>query len=281
MIDLHIHTAYSADGTVPVHELLDMAEQKKLSVLSITDHNTVDAYTELEEESVRKRFSGRIIPGIELGAVLDGQAIEILGYDIDTKEMAKLVQGYPPCSYFDFMSSRTKEKLAQFGLEPPTQDTGKSLTALFKAVFNLHKDAIQKIDKNIVDSNSLFRGGLTNKRSKFYIGFEDFYKSSDEIITWIHDCRGKAFAAHPDEYGIYADEIRNALKKSIDGVECIHYSSSPQRRKSHIDFCKSNNLLISGGSDFHGARKPTVELGVGKGDIHVPEEFINWAEKFV
>ena len=89
-IDLHIHTIYS-DGQHTVSEILRKSEEVGLSTISITDHDTVDAYEELEKTEVRSLFSGKIIPGIEISFNLDGRLFDVLGYDIDITIMKKLL----------------------------------------------------------------------------------------------------------------------------------------------------------------------------------------------
>lgn len=87
MIDLHLHTIHS-DGTDSVKELLTNAENKNIEIISITDHNSVGAYYELEEESkLRNIFSGKILVGSELKTIYDKINIEILAYGIDFKKI--------------------------------------------------------------------------------------------------------------------------------------------------------------------------------------------------
>lgn len=74
MIDLHMHTKYS-DGSDSLCELLTRVENKKLNTISITDHNTALAYEEMEKIDLRKYYTGKIIPGIELNTkVLECQS---------------------------------------------------------------------------------------------------------------------------------------------------------------------------------------------------------------
>ena len=87
MIDLHIHTIYS-DGTDSVEELLKKAEDKQLEVISITDHDEVGSYFELEKDKkLRNLYSGKIIIGAELKTVWNRVPIEILAYGIDYKKL--------------------------------------------------------------------------------------------------------------------------------------------------------------------------------------------------
>lgn len=87
MIDLHIHTTHS-DGTDSTEELLKNAENKKLEIISITDHDCIDAYLELEKNpEIRKNFSGKIIVGAELKTYFDGVPVEVLAYGVNYKAL--------------------------------------------------------------------------------------------------------------------------------------------------------------------------------------------------
>ena len=87
MIDLHMHTKYS-DGTDALYELLHKAENQKLEIISITDHDQIAAYKELEAHpNLRKIFTGVIIPGSELKTVYNNVPIEVLAYGIDYKKL--------------------------------------------------------------------------------------------------------------------------------------------------------------------------------------------------
>ena len=94
--DLHIHTKHS-DGERSVQDLLKYAKQKNLRKLSITDHDCVDAYFELENENVRKIFNGEILIGCEFVCVVDRVPIEVLGYGFDYKKIKHYLNkfGFP------------------------------------------------------------------------------------------------------------------------------------------------------------------------------------------
>lgn len=85
-VDLHIHTNFS-DGTKTPKEVLMEAEQLKLHRISITDHESVQAYQEIKEN--RELFSGLIVPGIELKTICQGREIELLGYGISIVDIGK------------------------------------------------------------------------------------------------------------------------------------------------------------------------------------------------
>ena len=84
-IDLHMHSLYS-DGVYDVSTLLKMAEERGLSIISITDHDNCKAHIELMDENVRNNFSGDIKTGIEITTSFNNQKIELLAYDFDNIE---------------------------------------------------------------------------------------------------------------------------------------------------------------------------------------------------
>ena len=90
MIDLHTHTNYS-DGTWNLKKLLEEAEKTKIEVLSITDHDRIDAYKELERINANDLFSGRIVTGVEFSTVFDGVMFHLLAYDFDYKKLANFI----------------------------------------------------------------------------------------------------------------------------------------------------------------------------------------------
>ena len=82
MIDLHIHTTFS-DGSDEPEVILRKAEQLGLRYISITDHDSLGAYENLNDNSISRYFSGNIIPGCEFSVVHNKMPIEVLGYGID------------------------------------------------------------------------------------------------------------------------------------------------------------------------------------------------------
>jgi len=276
MIDLHIHTTHS-DGSLTVPELLKLAEQKGLEVIAITDHNSVGAYAELENKDVRKLFGGKIIPGVEIHAMCGNHVIEVLGYNINTTKMKSILDKNLPHDIDSFFISKISAKLSELGLDIERKSFPK-LIDLQLLVFNKHKAFIEKFGDPRLTENlrALNAFGFANKASKLYSGIDDCYKSIEEVVSWIHACGGKAFLAHPAEYYDNAAEILETTKKTFDGIECFHYSMNKQYSDKLVTFCRANNLLISGGSDFHGKAKPTVELGIGTCHPKIPRELITW-----
>lgn len=91
-IDIHTHSNHS-DGTFEVPQILEKAEELKLAILAITDHNSVGAYDDIQNKEIREKFKGTILPGCEVTTTYNGEIIEVLGYGFDyekfREELAK------------------------------------------------------------------------------------------------------------------------------------------------------------------------------------------------
>ena len=121
-----------------------------------------------------------------------------------------------------------------------------------------------------------------NPDSEYYTGSDDTQKPQyKDVIDVIHKAGGLAFLAHPFEYRFddtidFIDELRK--EKELDGIECFHPSADEGKMMFLVEYAKKNNLYISGGSDYHGGKKPDIEVGIGKGNLNISKEVI---EKWV
>lgn len=120
MIDLHIHSSHS-DGKDTVIEILKKAQNKNLTYISITDHNTCAAYQELKQINVEEYYTGKIIAGIELNTKVLGMPIEILGYQINPEIMQENIKGmYLSAKERNYLEiKRLYEKLLKFDIKIP------------------------------------------------------------------------------------------------------------------------------------------------------------------
>ena len=116
------------------------------------------------------------------------------------------------------------------------------------------------------------------KGNTFYINMAKDYPRIERILDIIHQSGGKAFIAHIYQYKEIDDkilELKEIISKyNIDGIECYHSIFSNTESEKLQKFAKSHNLLISGGSDYHGINKPDISLGRGKGNLEIPDEIL-------
>ena len=103
------------------------------------------------------------------------------------------------------------------------------------------------------------------------------------MIKIIHNADGLAFLAHPYIYIVNSvEEMVESIAKryNIDGIECYYSTFNKKQTKNMVNCAKKYNLYISGGSDFHGARKPDIRIGEGKENLNIKTKIIsNWINK--
>ena len=250
--DLHSHTICS-DGTLTPTEILYLAKKSGLSGLSITDHDTLDAYTD-ETLDLAKKLRIDLFPGVELSADLGKVSVHILGYGMNKREA--LSPFFLECKESrDQRNQEMIKKLSRLSLvltqkELEEKKTGKIGGRVHIAQVMVEKGYVKSIDE-------AFDRYIGDGRCCFV---EKNGFSVEKIVDLIHQAGGKAFIAHPhliQKKGI----VESLLSMNFDGIEC-YYSNFPlQEERKWLEIARKKNLLISGGSDFHGAVKPQVKLG--------------------
>ena len=285
MIDLHTHTNHS-DGTDSVEEILKNAERSNIEILSITDHDSVGAYFELEENpNLRNLYSGKIIVGSELKTFYDKVSIEILAYGIDYKKIR--IHKYDALKMQIEILEKYKKIASELGLkynndemyidrENPSKQWASFVLATELLKHDENKEIIQKIGE--FNPTSFFRVHQSNRDSAFY--YDESYASIDinETISRIHEAGGLAFLAHGFIYPFKdkAKKIEEILTTTeIDGMECIYSLFSEEERKIAFELCKKYNKYMSGGTDYHAKNKPDIMLGTGKiNNVCITKEII-------
>ncbi|MDR1017910.1 MAG: PHP domain-containing protein [Lachnospiraceae bacterium] len=287
MIDLHTHTTHS-DGTDDVITLLKNAEQIKLEALSITDHVTCKAYEELKSVNIQNYYTGKLIRGCELYTAIDGQTIELLGYNINTDLFNKTLPNIYMSEAEDnkYQTEKLLDICKKLGIYMDYSSIQVNYDTEFGGDVILREIIKYSQNKKILDnekawndSNVFYRECMTNSTSKFFIDKSSFYPKIDEVIDLIRSAGGLVFIPHIFIYGDnsmkFFDTLTNNYK--IDGIECYYTVFTNEQNKFLLDYCYENNLLISGGSDYHGKNKPGASLGVGGGALNIPSSILhNW-----
>lgn len=270
MIDLHTHTTES-DGTLTPEELILLAHQKRLSAVALTDHDTIRGIA--KAQPVARELGIELVPGIELSTDYLGKEIHILGLYIDDTNPVFLKK------LEEFIKSRDlrNEKMA----------------ALLRLEgFDITIDALRMEYPQSVITRAHFarylteHGFVANRETVFrkYLGDTcRCYVPREKItpveaIQLIQQGGGASFFAHPvlcHRNDSWLRSFTELLKASgLTGIEAIYSMNTPKDQQRMKRLAKETGLLISGGSDFHGANKPYIHLGTGKGDLSVPDEIL-------
>ena len=288
MIDLHLHTTYS-DGADPLIEVLKKAEELKLEYISITDHDTCEGYKELEQIDVNRYFTGTIINGVEIKCSYQKRLIEILGYNVNTNVINQHMD--------KFHEKHSKEKVQQKYFDIQYErclKMGLKVAHKKEISFNPSKDWAsvviyneikkypenkEKLPEDLWNEFTTFsKKYCGNPSSEWYIDKSDDYLSMEEAIKLVHKAGGLAFIAHIFIYKWAEDRkklLNDIVKKyDIDGIECMHSEFTQEEIEYLMEYTAKNNLLRSGGSDYHGKYKPGIEIKVGKGNLKIETEII-------
>lgn len=286
MIDLHMHTTYS-DGTESCTTVLKKCQEKDLKYISITDHNTALAYNEMENLNIKSYFKGTIIPGIELNTKVLDVPIEILGYGIDYKKMNELVKKvYIPAQERNKIEvKRLYDKCCENNIVLDNNCLENYNPDMFASEF-FHKEITKHAEnRDIITSEAwnsskhFYRQYMSDPKNKLYVKMDDLVPDFETASKLVRDAGGLVFIPHIFEYKKNSEMILEFILKNykIDGIECYYTTFTHEQHERLIKLCKEKNIFISGGCDFHGKNKPDVDIGIGYGNLSIPEEILtNW-----
>lgn len=286
MVDLHVHSTKS-DGTYTPSELVAYAMEKGLTAFALTDHDTADGLQEAREyaDSLRKKevASGNVsshpavpevIPGIELSTEYQGRDIHIVGLYINPENptFQKYLQ--------DFIRSRTLRNQKMCAL---LQEAGISIT---------YEQLLEEFPGSVITRAHyakflLKHGYIKSIQEAFerYVGDRCPYFVPREKVTpaqaveLILSADGVPILAHPVLYRMSdagLDALVAELKEAgLMGIEAIYSTYHTGEERQMLALARKYQLLVSGGSDFHGSNKPGLDLGTGYGKLNVPDSVLH------
>lgn len=256
-VDLHSHTTAS-DGTLTPAALVAEAARRRLRVLAITDHDSMEG---IEPARAAARPPLEVVPGIELNTEGAGGEIHVLGYFLgsaDTWAAPWLV-----ARLREFREERLRrihricERLAALGLP---LDPAEVLARVQEG----------SAGRPHVAQAMLARGYVGTVREAFdrYLGTgKPAYVSHDKLeprqaCDLIHRAGGVAVLAHPGFSRDAEPMIRElAGERRLDGVECYYAEHTPEQTAGFLGLCRELDLVATGGSDFHGPPVRAAVLG--------------------
>jgi 3',5'-nucleoside bisphosphate phosphatase len=268
-IDLHTHSNFS-DGTLTPTELVTLAKKKNISALALTDHDTMAG---VEEAVLAGKMLGvEIIPGIEISVLHDKVEYHILGYWADSQNsvlaeaLAKL-QGAR-----SERNNKILQKLNELGIPATNEElervseqgqTGRPHIAKLLVRYGVVKTITQAFD-------DFLKKGAVAYVSRFAF-------TAIEAVTLIHQAGGLAVLAHPTQNDPELTRLPSVLADlvpaGLDGIEVYYPTHSHKMKKKLRALAAQHNLLLTGGSDYHGDIRPGTTLA-GGGNIFVPLELL-------
>ncbi len=264
-IDLHTHSLKS-DGSMTPAELVRHAKASGLSAVALSDHDTLDGVAEAVAEG--EKIGLEVVPAIELSAISDTET-HILGYYIDTTDKTLLNRLEDVRRVRFERLEQTCRALRDNGFDVTMDEARKYAGSgiICRAHF-----ARLMADKGYVKSpKEAFDLWLGNGRPCCN---NQQLLTDEECVKLIKGAGGAAFVAHlhltrkpHDELAAFLTRLKGV---GLDGVEGYYTEYTPEMQDEYQQMAKDLGLMISGGTDFHGAMKPHISIGKGLGNLQIP-----------
>ena len=267
--DLHTHS-YFSDGTYSPTELIKEAEERGLAAIVLCDHNTVDGLGEFLAAAEGK--SVKAIAGIEFSTDYGEIELHIVGMYIDPCHFNAVNEMVTELRRRKDESNMTLiENLRADGYEVDYDE----IRASTKGIANRAHIAAKLTEKGYTGSIKEAFDTLLSKESKYYV--QPRRLDVFETIKFIKSIGAVAVLAHPF-LNLNENELRVFLPKArecgLDAMETLYSTYDEATAALAAEMAREYGLRQSGGSDFHGERKPGISLGIGRGELRVPVSFL-------
>lgn len=270
-IDLHTHTNRS-DGTVPPAALVRLAKEAGLVALAVTDHDTTDGLP--EARAAGQALGVEVLTGCEITARFPGRSMHVLAYGFDDREprlqalLAEIVAAR------DARIPRILDRLAALGVSLTCAEVEAEAEGDVVARPHVARALVRR--GLVPDTKTAFQRWLRDGGPAFV---EAESVEPADVIAAVRGAGGVAVVAHPRQLRIDGSAGVRALfaglaRAGLGGIEVAHPSHDADDRALYADIAAAEGLVPTGGSDFHGANKPDIRLGVGDGSVEV--EWATW-----
>jgi len=268
LIDLHSHTNES-DGTCSPAQLIQEAVRAGVDVLGVTDHDTFAGYD--QALAVAAVAGVELVCGIELSTKLHGQSVHLLGYFLGRDGLDAFREWI-----LDLQAARRERnvrlaaRLRQLGFDVTLEEAearGRGMTGRpHFAQILVEKGYVANIRQAFDDYlDESAKGYVYRREPQFGEGVEHIRKAGG-IASLAHPVRvkGDVPALMPELHGA-----------GLNAIEAYHSDHGPRETELYLGLAKKYGMLVTGGSDFHGAVKPGVTLGTGHGgNLHIPGDLM-------
>ncbi len=268
-IDLHTHSTCS-DGTFSPEEVVAEAAKAGLSAIALTDHDTLKGLPKAIEAG--KKYGVEVITGIEFSVAADTE-MHLLGlnFNLDCPAITEILDEM--IIQRNSRNYKVIDLLKKCGFHITIEDILSEATSPVTGRSQIAKAMLKK-------------GYVSSIREAFdkYLSFgkpafvERSTLTPEDAIKLIHKSGGKTFLAHLNQTHKSDEELYALLKHlkecGLDGIEGYYTEYTDDMNTRYRKMAKELDLLLSGGSDFHGANKDGYKIGKGKGNLRIPYELL-------
>ena len=239
--DLHVHSNYS-DGNMSVEEITKYAKKKKIDVVAITDHDNLESSKDIS----RLNSDVLLLTGVELSTYYNNENIHILGYFYNNKITTEEVINY----LNELRTRRDKriheiisklKKLCNINIE--YKDVAKFADGAIGRV-HVAKAIMEKYGCSLDEAFDRYIGN----NAKGYVPTSNF--DTKDAIDFLHRNNAIAVIAHPGH--IKKNALLDIVNLGVDGIEVYYPEHDYNDINKYLEIAQKYNLLVTGGSDFHG-----------------------------
>lgn len=270
LVDLHVHSNFS-DGACSPTEVVRLAKEAGLSAVALTDHNTIDGLDDFLSQC--EKLNIEAVAGVEISSEYNGVELHVVALCLDNSVYSKVR---------DFLAIQAKRK----------EENNELLARrLCKSGYKVDYEKIKKEAQGTINrvhfAKELIKNGYISSVSE---GFSTILSEKDglyvppkrlstfEVIEFIKSINCVSVLAHPllsfDSKDQFLEFLPKAKELGLDAIEVRYSKYSLEDQEFCTEVAKRFNLLMSGGSDFHGQNKPDISIGKGVGNLQVPYEFL-------
>ena len=270
-VDLHLHTTAS-DGVMSPSGIVRYAKAKELQAIAVTDHDTIEGLEEALGEG--KKIGFEVIPGIEISAEFSPGSMHLLGYFLDIHhpllvEKLKYLQEARAAR-----NPKIVEKLNRLGVRISYEDVVKASGG--GQVGRPHFAQVL-LDKGYVRSIQEAFERFLKKGAPAYA--DKFRFKASEAINFINGANGIAVLAHPNTLGMNGNAGFEALllqlvKEGLRGIEVYYPEHSPADVARYKLIAEKLDLVLTGGTDYHGIEGSELDIGIGRGGMRLPYSIV-------
>ena len=272
-IDLHVHSTAS-DGSLSPDEILTLAAQLHLQALAITDHDTIDGAVAALASGIPAGLA--FISGLEISAsrpapIAGAGSFHLLGYGIrlddpDLNRVLKKLQ--------DARQDRNPQIIRRLNALGLNITTGEAMAETGdNGQMGRPHIATAMIKKGLVASIDEAFDRFLGTGKPAYV--DKYRVACSRAIELIVRAGGIPVMAHPGLLNVPRRDVFEQLVTELKamglmGIEALYPEHSPEQTEYYRDVANRHRLLVTGGTDFHGAVKPETRMGSATGSFHVP-----------
>ena len=275
--DLHCHSTFS-DGTCTPAELIKLATEKNLIGISLTDHDTIEGLDPLIEASLYHNL--KIITGVELSANHGKIPVHILGYGFDHHHPSLATNLKKIQNTRKIRNNKIFANIKRMDIDitwdemnkiSDSGQIGRPHFATFLIGQGLAKDNAEAFDLYLKKNRPAYA-------EREILPIED-------AIKIIHDAHGLAIIAHPGMLPCNKDKtiqlINLFIEMGLDGIEIYYPTHSKAMRNTLLNICTKKQLIVTGGSDYHGGIRANTSLGGFQSKHFIPASIFTALHKHI